>query len=223
MSDLKLTGQEVKVIAFLATRNTDTVYWEELAQFAKDPMTVKLKTIQKVISDLKRKYLQVGLPFPFNGKFSALNTEVPKVEASTPPPQMIGDLIKEKLSQNLVQVRVTPDGNVIRMDSADGSKPAAQIDFVLDPNTRRVQTKWGRHLLNEREWDMMKYLYANAGRVIRISELRDKVVYEKYGSKLPPRWFDHIKSIIGNLRAQVPGLKERIMTVKGNETGYLLQ
>ena len=223
MSDVKLTSQETKVIAFLTTKGDGPIHWEELAQFAKDPQTVKLRTIQKVVSDLKRKYLQANVPFPYNGKFSSLNAP-PKEE---PKPQTIGELIKEKLSekqeQTLVQVKRTPAGNVIRTDSADGAKPVAQVDFVLDPLSRRVKTRYGAHLLNEREWDMMKYLHANVGRVIAISELRDKVVYEKYGSKLPPRWFDHIKAIIGNLRAQVPGLRDRILTVKGVETSYLFQ
>jgi hypothetical protein len=223
MSDVKLTSQETNVIAFLATKSDGPIHWEELAQFAKDPQTVKLKTIQKVISDLKKKYLVAGVAFPYNGKFSALNPskEEPKV------PQTIGDLIKEKLAekqeQTLVQIKRTPAGTLVKVDSTDGAKPMAQVDFVLDPNTRRVRTRYGFHLLNEREWDVMKYLHANVGRVIAISELRDKVVYEKYGSKLPPRWFDHIKAIIGNLRAQVPGLRDRVLTVKGIETSYLFQ
>ena len=215
MSELKLTNQETKVVAFLTTRNNDTTFWEELAQFAKDPQTVKLKTIQKIVSDLKKKYLQAGIPFPYNGKFVSMN--LPKEEQPTK------SVDSKEGNQNLVQVKRTPAGNVVRLDSPNGTKPAAQIDFVLDPLTRRVKTKHGAHLLNEREWDVIKYLHANVGRVIGISELRDKVVYEKYGSKLPPRWFDHIKSIVGNLRAQVPGLRDRILTVKGAETGYLFQ
>jgi hypothetical protein len=221
MSDLKLTGQETKVIAFLTTKGNGPVHWEELAQFAKDPLTVKLKTIQKVISDLKKKYLVAGVAFPYNGKFVSIAAP-PKEEPKAPT--TIGDLIKEKLAekqeQTLVQVKRTPAGTVVKVD---GDKPMAHFDFVLDPNTRRVRTKYGFHLLNEREWDVMKYLYANVGKVIPISELRDKVVYEKYGSKLPPRWFDHIKAIIGNLRAQVPGLRDRVLTVKGVETSYLFQ
>lgn len=224
MSDVKLTDQETRVIAFLTTKGDGPVHWEELAQFAKDPQTVKLKTIQKVISDLKRKYLQANVPFPYNGKFISLNAPVKEAPKA---PQTIGDLIKEKLDlkkeQTLVQIKRTPAGTVVKVDASDGNKPMAHVDFVLDPNTRRVRTRYGFHLLNEREWDVMKYLHANVGRVIPISELRDKVVYEKYGSKLPPRWFDHIKAIIGNLRAQVTGLRDRILTVKGVETSYLFQ
>lgn len=208
MTDLKLSNQEAKVIAFLTASTANIVHWEELVQFAKDPEMVKLKTIQKLISNLKRKYFLAGSPFPFNGKFKIMDIKQ--------------ELVDDK-KQVLVQVKNTPDGRVVRMDSTDGNKPTAQIDFVLDPLQRRVKTKYGAHLLNEREWEMMKYLHANVGKVIRISEFRDKVVYEKYGSKLPPRWFDSIKTIIGNLRAQVPGLKDRIMTVKGIETGYLFQ
>jgi hypothetical protein len=227
MSDIKLTAQETKVIAFLTTKGDNPIHWEELAQFAKDPQTVKLKTIQKVISDLKKKYLVAGVPFPYNGKFSAMNS-LPKEEPKVPP--TIGEPVNEATNndgtirpQVLVQVKRTPAGTVVRVDGSDNAKPMAQLDFVLDPNTRRVRTRYGFHLLNEREWDMMKYLYVNVGRVIRISELRDKVVYPLAGSKTPARWFDHVKAIIGNLRAQVPGLKDRIMTVKGPETGYLFQ
>jgi hypothetical protein len=225
MNELRLTGQETKVIAFLTTNNRP-VFLEELAQFSKDPQKVKLRTVQKVVSDLKKKYSDAGVPFPHNEKISIMSDNSKEETQITQP---LGELVKEKLAddvtrpQNLVQVKRTPAGTVVRVDGAVPAKPNAHIDFVLDRNTRRVRTKDGFHLLNEREWDMMKYFYANVGRVIPISELRDKVVYEKYGSKLPARWFDHIKTIIGHLRAQVPGLRNRLLTVKGTETSYLFQ
>lgn len=214
--EVKLTNQELKVIDFLTLRNHQDVHWEELAQFSKDPKSVKLKTIQKVISDLKKKYVHFGIPFPFKGAFSSMTKLV-----------VTGEVVKqktfEKQEQTLVQIKRTPGGNVIKADSDEANKPMAHIDFVLDFNTKRVKTRSGGHLLNDNEWYMMKYFHANVGRIIKISELRDKVVYQNYGSKLPPRWFDSIGRTVNNLRKQVPELSTRLLTVKGAETSYLFQ
>lgn len=208
-NQIKLTNQENKIINYLSSK--DQVYWEELAQFAKDPKTVKFRTLQKVISDLKKKYKEAGISFPFNRKLIFLSSTSSK------------DPIEKQQEQKLVQVRATPGKNIVRVDSEVMNKPTAHIDFQLNFNNKSVKTKSGEYRLNDREWDVMKYFYSNVGKVIKLSEFRDKVVYPQFGSKLPPRWFDHIKSIIGNLRAQVPGLKDRILTVKSVETSYLFQ
>lgn len=228
-TQVKLTEQETKVVDYLVPRTGKQVYWEELAQFAKDPQSVKIKTVKKTVSEIRRKYAAVGVAEPFNVSFATLTqTEEPKAEEK--PVQTIGDLIKEKLgqnlnlSQNLVQIKKTPAGNTIVVDGKNNTNQLpAQVDFVLDRNTKRVKTKFGSHLLNDTEWEVFKYIHSNAGRIIAISELRDKVVFEHYGSKLPARWFDSIMRIINNMRRAIPGLERRLLTVKGVETSYLFQ
>jgi hypothetical protein len=49
-----LTEQEIKITDFLILKGEAIVYWEELAQFAKDPQNVKLKTIKRAVSEIKR-------------------------------------------------------------------------------------------------------------------------------------------------------------------------
>jgi hypothetical protein len=211
--EVKLTEQECKIISYLEERIGQQVAWEELAQFAKDPSTVKLKTIQKSVSEIKRKYMVGGIPLPFNVNFKFL---APKAQ----PPAQIEDLIKGA-EQVLVQVRRTAGGNIV---PANSTKSDAQIDFSIDPlGFKRVKTRSGVYQLNDSEWDMFKYFYNNVGRLITISELRDKLVYPSYGSKLPARWFDAIMRVINHLRRQVNGLDKRLLTVKGTETSYLFQ
>lgn len=221
-SQVKLTKQEIKVVDYLVPRSGKKVYWEELAQFAKDPQTVKIKTVKKTVSEIKRKYATIGVAEPFKVSFASLTQADDKVEEK--PVQTIGDLIKEKLSTNLVQIKKTPDGNTIVVDGKNNTSTLpVHVDFVLDRNTKRVKTKFGSHLLNDSEWEVFKYIHSNAGRIIAISELRDKVVFEHYGSKLPARWFDSIMRIINNMRRAIPGLERRLLTVKGVETSYLFQ
>lgn len=201
MTGLKLTEQEVKITHYLQTKNGDEVLWEELAQFSKEPQHVKKNTIQRTVSEIKRKYSLSGLPVPFNVSFKSL-----PVPAPIPPP----------VEQKLVWIQKAAE-------PVKETRHPAQIDFELDRNMKRVRTKYGYKLLNDSEWDVFKYIHANPGRVIPISELRDKVVFPQYGSKLPARWFDAIMRIINNLRRQVDGLGNRLLTVKSGETSYLFQ
>lgn len=213
--EVHLTDQEMKIIAYLQPRSGfgKEVAWEELAQFSKDPTTVKMKTIQKAVSEIRRKYQQVGAILPFDARFTTLAPKTP------PPAQM--DLLLKGAGQALVQIKGTPGGNVI---PANSTKHPAEIDFALDPlGFKRVVTRAGSFQLNDSEWDMFKYLRSNIGRIITISELRDKVQFPNYGAKLPARWFDTIMRVINNLRRQVHGLDKRLLTVKGTETSYLFQ
>jgi hypothetical protein len=203
---VKLTNQESDVVRYLEVRSGREVAWEELVQFSKTPSTVKLKTMQKVVSDIKRKFALAGTSLPFNVKFITL------VKPPTPPVAS---------QQNLIQVKRTPSGNVIPVNN---NKHQVQIDFELDPmGFKRVKTRSGVYQLNDSEWDMFKYFYNNPGKLITISELRDKLMYPNYGSKLPARWFDAIMRVVNNLRRQVYGLDKRLLTVKGTETSYLFQ
>jgi len=211
-NDVRLTAQEQAIRDYVVSRPSRIVYLEELAQFAKDPQNVKCKTIQKTVSEIKRKFKVARQPDPFGNKlFASLAQETLQVTA--PPPAS---------TQAMVQVKPTPDGNMVRVSGAKAAHPA-QVDFIIDRLTKSVRTKNGSHRLNDSEWDVFKYLHENVGRLITLSELRDKVVYPQYGSKLPARWFDSIMRIVNNLRRQVVGLDKRLLTVKGAETTYLFQ
>ena len=211
---VKLTDQEAKVTNYLNSRNGQKVAWEELAQFAKDPTTVKIKTTKKVVSEVKRKFSQANLPAPFEVSFYSLAPEPAPVKTVTAT-----DIAQAE--QVLVQVKRTPGGNII---PAGSTKSPAQIDFAIDPlGFKRVKTRSGTYQLNDSEWDMFKYFYNNVGRLVTISEIRDKLMFPNYGSKIPARWFDAIMRVINNLRRQVLGLDGRLLTVKGAETSYLFQ
>lgn len=195
---INLTNQENNVLEYLKTRDGQKVYWEELVQFSKNPTTVKLKTMQKVVSSIKAKFKLNNCLEPFNVVFSSLLKTTLQVQENKP--------------QILVQLKKVEN------------KHQVQIDFRLDPlGHKKVITKDGSYQLNDSEWDMFKYFYQNPGKLITISELRDKLVYPLYGSKLPARWFDSIMRIVNNLRRQVVGLNKRLLTVKGTETSYLFQ
>jgi hypothetical protein len=218
-TELKLTDQDRRVVNFLTAHNNSEVYWEELAQFSKDPRNVKLKTIQKTVSELRRKYTQAGITVPFNVTFKTL--VAPKTEALIVPEPTAVVAMATPPVQNLVKIKRTPDGNTIKMNGSN--QHPAQVDYALDFNSRRVKTKYGSHQLNDNEWDIMKYMHSNVDRVVTISELRDKVMFPLAGSKLPARWFDAIMRVINNLRRQIPNLNKRLLTVKGEETSYIFR
>ena len=199
-TELKITERENQIINYLSNKDGQEVSWEELVQFAKDPQSVKIKTVKKTISEIKRKYNAKNLPAPFNVNFtSLLNREI-----NTPVPE-----IKQKL---------------VLVSKPVNTKHQAQIDFAIDDvYTKKVRTRFGLHQLNDNEWYVFKYFYSNVGKLIPISELRDKVVFPNYGSKLPARWFDSIMRIINCLRKQVIGLDKRLLTVKSSETSYIFQ
>src|SRR5277367_1876899 len=68
---MKITAQEQNVIQFLSDR--DEVFWEELVQFCKDPANVKLRTVQKIVSDIRKKFRDTNRACPFDCKFGHLN------------------------------------------------------------------------------------------------------------------------------------------------------
>jgi len=209
---LKLTNQEVNIINYL--KANANVSWEELVQFAKDPQTVKLKTIKKAVSEIKRKYTAAGLPVPFDTKFSSL-VQISKV-LHLDKEDLLGLPPISNTKQTLVKV--------VKVPEAKTTKLPAQIDFAPDPlGFKKVVTKFGSYQLNDNEWDMYKYFYNNVGKLISLSELRDQVMFPNYGSKLPARWFDAIMRVVNNLRRQVKGLDTRLLTVKGTETSYIFQ
>lgn len=216
----RLTNQEVNVLQYLSTINRD-VAWEELAQFAKNPQTVQLKTIKKIISDLKKKYSLEQISFPFTYNFFSLASP-PSANSSTVKAKIVSSPTGQT-GQVMVKVKTTPAGNVMPI-TTDVKTYACQTDFKLNRNTKSVVTTYGSHLLSDSAWEIIKYFHENPERIIAISELRDKVVYPQYGSKLPPKWFDNIARSIHVLRKQVPSLKNRLITLAGlGETSYMLK
>src|ERR1700748_3777879 len=113
---LKLTSQEQKIINYLSSKNE--VSWEELSSFAKDPKNVKLQTLQKVVSDVKRKFKNVGLPIPFSCNFTRISSIDDKINKEL-----------EKQVEPLVKMRITPGGNKVL---ASDTELDAHIDFKLD-------------------------------------------------------------------------------------------
>lgn len=247
MSDqLKFSEQETIVKNYLIDnyiKSRSIIFWEELAQFAKDPQNVKIKTMKKVVSEIKRKYKSAGLEPPFEINFrtmtdSVLEKKESKLSTDINAMEMFSSksVVGIQSEQVLVKMKRTPTlvpkvmvASLIKepvvnpMLAPVAPIPMAHLDFVLDRNMKRVRTKSGYYNLNDGEWEVFKYFHANVGKLIPISEIRDKVVFPQYGSKLPARWFDAIMRLVNNARKQIPELQRRLLTVKGSETNYLFQ
>jgi hypothetical protein len=209
---MKLTTQEQNITNFLSSKKE--AYWEELAQFAKEPSKVKLKTIQKAVSDIRKKFKDAHLKCPFECKLASFETSKTVTQTNA-----LFQAAEEAISfngQKLVKV-VRPPTQV------DTRKPH-QIDFTLRKYQWQVITKTGIHTLSEDDFAVFEYFYDNAEKVISLEELRDRVVFPLFGSKLPARWFSAIQRRINNLRRAVPELKNRILTMKlDNTTGYFFR
>jgi len=227
---MKLTTQEQNFIEYLSSR--EEAYWEELVQFCKDPTTVKLKTVQKVVSDIKKKFRDENQTIPFNSKFSYFKLptyEEPVIEEGYGFPTLKithngQTLVKLKrpVAEPVTNAPV-PDRPVLPVP-ADTRRPH-QIEFAIKRWQNQVISRSGAHVLSSDDLEVFEYLYNNYGEVVTLEELRDKVVFPKFGSKLPARWWDSIQRRINNVRRAVPELKNRILTVKteNNGTGYFFK
>lgn len=222
---MKLSQQENQVLGFLSSRQE--VYWEELVQFCKNPALVKLKTIKKIVSDLKKKYRENNVPAPFNCSFKLLG--VP----SEQPKMIQTDTSVDFNGQKLVQVKRTivahskPNTTPIQHEPSTHQQVMESIksivpDFTIKNYTRQVLTKSGMYALNDDEFELFNYFYNNPNRFVSLEELRDRVCYPKYGSKLPARWFSAIQRRIGNIRHHIPETRNRLLTAKQNaNSGYI--
>src|SRR5271170_5355278 len=92
---MKLTPQEQNIVDFLIPKRE--AFWEELAKFCKEPSKVKLRTVQKIVSDIKKKHKDDDLQCPFNCKFSYLSD--PKHQESVFPPPVF-KVAEEKITFN---------------------------------------------------------------------------------------------------------------------------
>jgi hypothetical protein len=200
-----LTQQEQNIINFL--KDKPEAYWEELAQFSKDPTRVKLKSIKRAVSEIKKKYKDNNMECPIKTKLIRLSDQkIQDPETSI----MINNQKLVKVSRPIIPQDTTKQ---------------CQKDFVINKFNRQVRSKNGVRTLNDDDFFVFEYIYSNPEKVITLEELRDKVVYPQYGSKLPARWWDAIGRRVNNIRRLVPELRDRLMTVKvgQNGTGYLLQ
>jgi len=97
------------------------------------------------------------------------------------------------------------------------------IDYCLSDISNQLP------YVNDNEWNVFEYMHARVVKIIPLSELRDKVVYQHFGPKLPARWFNSIQNIVSNIRRQIQGIDGRLLTVKNvpvngiTETGYIFQ
>lgn len=210
-----LTNQEKNVVSFLS--NKEKVFWEELASFCKEPSKVKLKTVKKIVSDIKKKYRDNSLNVPFNCEFSSLqenNTDIDKL-VPTPEPKKEEAVIFN--GQRLVKLE--------RPQRPVEAKKQCLIDFTIKKYQTQIICKNGIFNVSDEEFQVFEYFYNNPEKIITLEEFRDQVVFPKFGSKLPPKWFYAIQRRINNLRRQIPDLKNRILTVKVDAftTGYLFR
>ena len=220
--ELKLTNQEQKVINYLSGKNEVT--WEELAQFAKEPQSVKMKTLQKVISDLRRKYTLAGIPAPFTCKFSTLIKQNQAVDYSPAASATIGELITEKLAQKqtLIQMRRTVGGKQV---PATNTELDAHLDYRLDRyNKVVISVERGRIPLTDGEYEIFNLLHVNAGKPVSIEQMKN--VRFPPGEKCPPTWAGQIASCLTKLKKNIPELKSKnrlsTVTAATKMTAYML-
>ncbi len=205
--NLKITTQEQNILNFCT--NKQVVYWEDLAQFAKDPQNVKLKTIRKVVSEVKRKYAQANLPNPFTCEFASRlhETAIATVVNQIQP-----------LEQVLVQVKRTAGGATVL---ADSNTIAAHVDFRLDKYNERVITKYGPVQLSENAYKLFALLHTNAGKFVHLQDMKDVLFDPKSPSKIPHTWAHRITGYLTDLRKALPDLKskDRLITAPGTMNG----
>lgn len=208
------TNQEKSVIEFLTGKKQ--VYWEELVQFCKNPSTIKDTSIKRLISGIKKKYKDNGISCPIVCEFKYLEDK---------------PVLKEVKKQSilLTEDKIILNGQVLKKiqkpEPNKSTVPQTHLDFQLRKVYRQIRTKTGDHLLGAEDFEIFEYLHNKVGEVVSLEELRDQVVFPKYGSKLPARWFDAIQRRVNNIRRAIPETKGRLLTVKigPNETGYMLK
>ncbi len=221
---INLTPQEFNIINFLCGKNEINLF--DLAIFAKEPTKVKKQTLQKTVSDIKRKYTQLGLQPPFNCKICVDQTIVEKPEPvlkiveSAPK---IEEPILKVVEEIIIPMRITLGGNRVTQSNTD---PDAKIDFQLDKLNKRVKTrKSGSINLSDNEWELFCFLHENADKMVSIEDIKN-VVYKNFGSKTPHCWADSIKRTLTKLRINIRELKtdNRLVTIMGgNITQYMLK
>jgi hypothetical protein len=203
-----LTQQEINIVNFL--KDKEEAYWEELAQFSKDPTRVKLKSIKRTVSEIKKKFKDNNFECPIKTKLSLLSGKQMQKSEDT----------ADKITVNNQQLVRVPRPTPAVIETKQCHK-----DFVINKFNRQIRSKDGIRTLNDDDFIVFEYIYSKPEKVITLEELRDEVVYPKFGSKTPARWFSAIQRRVNNIRRLVPELRNRLLTVKVgvNGSGYLLQ
>jgi DNA-binding winged helix-turn-helix (wHTH) protein len=219
---MKLTQQEAEVLSFLCSKQEKEVYWEELVQFCKNPTSVKLKTIQKIVSDLKKKYKDSNQAIPFNCTFKVMQPQIqsPKMISTNETTQYLGQtLVQIKRPGAMVAPKISP---IVEQKPTVIETKTIHSEFVLKSFNKQIVTRSGIYSLNHEEFEIFDYLYNNRSKFISLEELRDKVCFPKYGSKLPARWFSAIQRRVSHIRHQIPETRNRLLTAKqGSSGGYI--
>lgn len=204
---IKLTEKENQITNFI--KDKSIVYWQELTQFSKDPGSVKLSTIKKSISELRRKFIKANEVVPFDCEFKDLMVK-----------QTTGELVLLKTRKNKTIEKQTEE-----IKPVIAEKKINQ-DFKLDKNSRKIFGKYGGTSFETQDnlWYLLVYLFDNAEKEISLEELRDKVFFQNWGSKIPARWFSTITRNLNELRKSIPAFKERIKTIRYTDrTTYKLE
>lgn len=133
---MKFTPQEQSILNYL--QGKDYVSWQELAQFAKDPQTVKLRTTQKSVSDLRKKYADQGEICPFaNVSFGNISL----FDKLTPVKVPMSEVYKElghpstwesEAKEYKIQFSANPQSNVDHPAMIDLFATDAVLDMVHD-------------------------------------------------------------------------------------------
>lgn len=206
----RLTKQEERIVNYCAGKAK--VYWEELAQFAKEPTSVKLKTLRKTVTDLKKKYRDANLPSPLTCEFVFLTTPDSKLAQPV--------TVESAPEPKLVQLRITRGGNRV---SQDNKQPDLHIDFQLVPYYKRVKTRTNTINLSDNEWELFTLFHSNPAVMFSMEEIKN-IVYKHFGDKTPHNWAEAIKRTLGKLRTNIRELKtdNRLVTVMGGNTTYYM-
>lgn len=222
LSNIPLSPQEIKIISHLSDKKEE--YFQNLAQFTKNPQTIKLKSVQKIISDIKKKFKKAEQPLPFNCQLKSMATilEKPKMVQTDQSVvfngQVLTKILRSFTNNNLSEQPI----NTIPVQ--ENKSIRREVEIKVHKYNRLVQTGSGNHTLNIEDFEVFEYLYLHCNKVISLEELRDQVVYPKWGSKLPARWFSSILRRVNNIRRNIPELKDKLLTVKlDNSTGYIFR
>lgn len=210
MGTVKLTEYEQKIQA--AISSNPKISLTELKNFSRNPNSVKDETIKRAINYIKQKYNMAGQAPPFNwGNVNNSNSQ----PATTPS-------FSSNFQQELVELRITTSGNkVLKSDQ----RQDAEIDFVIDRNSRSIKTRNGNIYLGQNEFEIFEILIKNVGKPVSLENFKD-IIYKNWGSKTPHTWADSITRSMTKLRKLIPELKKdnRLLTISSNGfTSYMLR
>lgn len=194
------TPQEQKFIEYLKSHETAT--WDDLRKLCKNADNTQIKTVKRVVSDIKAKFKSKNQNLPWTAQISE----------ATP--------IQKEPEQKIIELRRTIGGNVIDKSI---NIPDAQIDFKMDNVWKTIKTKSGTIKVSTPEWEIFEHLLINAEKQVSIHDLKE-VLFKNFGSKTPANWAEVISRTLTKLRKNIPELKkdERLLTVTSTNTTFYM-